>query len=171
MRNLSSHRPRRLASVCVPLAALAVLCLTASAQPAAAADNKAVPGSACQGWGNVNAEITATDGGGVLNGSFTSAYTVSCPVVRDNTTNGNGTGDAWVYVYRDGATATQLTCIFKGTRASDGTDFYSNSRSTAAVGNVRLTIPVTSSTAGGFYNILCVLPARSKVHGYLVPEY
>jgi len=154
----------------LPIAAmLAVAAL--GMQSAHANDRKTFPGSSCQGWGNVNAEIAATDGGGVLNSSFTSAYTVSCPVVRDNTTNLNGAADVLVYAYRDGSTATALSCIFKVTRAADGTDYYSLTRSTSVSGNVSLTIPVTSSVSGGFYNLLCVLPPRSKIHGYIVSEY
>jgi hypothetical protein len=30
---------------------------------------------------------------------------------------------------------------------------------------------VTASISGGFYNMLCVLPPRSKIYGYIVPEY
>jgi hypothetical protein len=169
----SMHRkPTWQQARCLVSAVLAGLCLAAAAAgPARAADNKAYPGSACQRWGNSSADVAATDGGGVLNASFTSSLTVSCPIVRDNTINTNGTADVWVYVYRDGSTPDTLTCIFKGTRASDGTDFYSNSRATTQTGDVRLTIPVTSSTTPGAYNLLCILPPRSKVHAYLVPEH
>lgn len=153
-----------------PIAAMLVA-VVIGMQPAHANDRKTFPGSSCQGWGNVDAEIAATDGGGVLNASFTSAYTVSCPVVRDNTTNTNGAADVLVYGNRDGSTATALSCIFKVTRASDGRDYYSLTRSTPASGNVTLTIPVTSSVSGGFYNLLCVLPPRSKIHGYVLSEY
>ena len=107
----------------------------------------------------------------MLNASFASAYTVSCPIVRDNTVNTNGIMTVSVYGYRDGSTATPLTCIFKVTTASTGADYYSLSRATSLTGNVSLTIPVTSSVSGGFYSMLCILPPRSKVYGYIVDEY
>ena len=110
-------------------------------------------------------------GGSVLNGSFTSAYTVSCPIVRDNTTNTNGISNVSVYGYRDGSTATPLTCIFKVTSASTGADYYSLSRASSVTGNISLTIPVTTSQSGGFYNMLCILPPRSKVYGYIIDEF
>ena len=163
-------RRRLLSAICLPTTAM-LAALAIWAQPAQAGDRKTVPGSACTSWGNTLAEITGSDGGAVLNASFTSAYTVSCPVVRDNTTNTNGTPDVSVYGYRDGATATPLSCIFKVTTASTGADYYSLSRSTSLTGNVSLTIPVTSSQSGAFYNLICVLPPRSKIYGYIVPEY
>ena len=166
----SRQRRRRLGGACLPIAAM-LAALAICTQPALAGDRKTFPGSSCTTWGNVNAEITGTDGGAVLNASFTSAYTVSCPIVRDNTTNTNGTPDVSVYGYRDGSTATPLTCIFKVTSASTGADYYSLSRASSLTGNINLTIPVTASQSGAFYNMLCILPPRSKIYGYIVPEY
>jgi hypothetical protein len=170
MREVSRQRLRRLSATCLPIAAMLTV-LAVGMQPALAGDRKTFPGSSCRTWGNVNAEITGTDGGAVLNASFTSAYTVSCPIVRDNTTNTNGTSDVSVYGYRDGSTTTSLSCIFKVTSASVGTDYYSLSRATSLTGNIMLTIPVTTSQSGAFYNMLCILPPRSKIYGYIVPEY
>src|SRR4051794_12459595 len=169
MVSYSCGQLRGLTTTALLLAALTVL--AAETHPALAGDRKTFPGSSCTTWGNVGAEITGADGGAVLNASFTSAYTVSCPIARDNTTNTNGTPDVSVYGYRDGSTATALSCIFKVTRAADGTDYYSLSRATSLTGSVVLTIPVTASISGGFYNMLCVLPPRSKIYGYIVPEY
>ena len=165
-----SLRPGRTIATSVSVAA-ALLVLAVGAHSASASDRKTFAGSACAGWGNVNAEVTASGGGGVLNASFASAYTVSCPIVRDNTVNTNGIMTVSVYGYRDGSTATPLTCIFKVTTASTGADYYSLSRATSLTGNVSLTIPVTSSVSGGFYSMLCILPPRSKVYGYIVDEY
>jgi hypothetical protein len=112
------------------------------------------------------------DGGNaaVINTSNTTDRTVTCPVVRDNTTNTNGTGDVWVYVNRSNIAINQLSCTFYGTRASDGVTLFSVIRSTSAVGPVRLTIPVPNSVAGGPYNLLCSLPPQSIIYAYLVPE-
>ena len=170
MCEMPLRRLRLLSATCLPIAAV-LATLAAGAQPARATDRKTFPGSSCTTWGNVNAEITGTDGAAVLNGSFTSAYTVSCPIVRDNTTNTNGISNVSVYGYRDGATATPLTCIFKVTSASTGADYYSLSRASSVTGNISLTIPVTTSQSGGFYNMLCILPPRSKVYGYIIDEY
>ena len=170
MCGTSRRQLRRLSATCLPLAA-ALAAFAISAQPALAGDRKTFPGSSCTTWGNVNAEITGTDGAAVLNGSFTSAYTVSCPIVRDNTTNTNGISNVSVYGYRDGSTATPLTCIFKVTSASTGADYYSLSRASSVTGNISLTIPVTTSQSSGFYNMLCILPPRSKVYGYIIDEY
>ena len=170
MCEMPLRRLRLLSATCLPIAAV-LAALAAGAQPARATDRKTFPGSSCTTWGNVNAEITRTDGGSVLNGSFTSAYTVSCPIVRDNTTNTNGISNVSVYGYRDGATATPLTCIFKVTSASTGADYYSLSRASSVTGNISLTIPVTTSQSSGFYNMLCILPPRSKVYGYIIDEF
>lgn len=170
MCEMSLRRLRLLSATYLPIAVV-LATLAAGAQPAHATDRKTFPGSSCTTWGNINAEITGTDGGSVLNGSFTSAYTVSCPIVRDNTTNTNGISNVSVYGYRDGATATPLSCIFKVTTASTGADYYSLSRASSVTGNISLTIPVTASQSGGFYNMLCVLPPRSKVYGYIIDEF
>ena len=65
-------------------------------QPAMAADNKAYPGSICQPFSG--APDIEVDGGNsaIRNASTTNSRTVSCPFVRDNTINTNGTGDLWV---------------------------------------------------------------------------
>jgi hypothetical protein len=152
--------------------ALAVLCLsTVTQQSAVAVDNKAYPGSMCQPWGNALAPLIATDGGGVVNYSTTSLLTASCPVVRDNTTNTNGTPEVWVYVTRDATATSPLSCTLYSTRASDGATMYTRTDDTNLVGNVKLAIAFPSSATPGPYNLLCVLPQLSKIHAYLVPEY
>jgi hypothetical protein len=150
--------------------ALAALCLAAT-QPVAAADNKAYPGSMCGPFSG--APDIEADGGNaaVINTSNSFDRTVTCPVVRDNTTNANGTGTVWVYVYRDPAAANSLTCTFYSTRASDGVTLFSPSALTNAAGFARLNITVPNSVAGGPYNLVCSLPPQSKIFAYLVPEY
>ena len=172
MRQRSHHQPHRLTASCLPLAVvLTTLALAVWIPPALAGDRKTFPGSACQRWGNINAEIAATDGGGVMNSSFSSTYTVSCPIVRDNTLNTNGVTEFEVYGYRDSSTTTALSCIFYVTNAEDGTTYATRSQTTSLRGDFQLTIPVTKSIADGFYNMLCTLPPRSKIHGYIMSEH
>jgi hypothetical protein len=152
--------------------ALAVVCLSAMAhQPAVAGDNKAYPGSGCQAVDGVP-DIEHFGIAGVWNTSSTTARQVICPVVRDNTINTNGlAGDVWIYVNRSNVTGYQLVCTLFSTRASDGVTLFQFSRSTSATGPVRLSIPVSSSEAGGPYSIMCTVPPESIIYSYLVPEF
>jgi hypothetical protein len=151
---------------------LAFICLSMEGnRPAMAGDNKAYPGSMCQRWGNSVADIAAADGSAVRNGSYYDVYTVSCPLVRDNTINTNGTDDAWVYVYRSSYAITPLSCSFLSDRASDGVTVYQYTASTSAVGSAKLIIKVPDSVTPGPYSIRCALPPRSEIYSYIVPEH
>ena len=59
---MSGAGTRVVRAVGSPIAAMLVA-VVIGMQPAHANDRKTFPGSSCQGWGNVNAEIAATDGG------------------------------------------------------------------------------------------------------------
>lgn len=158
----------------IPVAVVA-LCLAAAApQPAHANDNKAYPGSGCHAFGG---DPDIETGGGiagnaaVINVNGALDRTVICPVVRDNTININGTGNVWVYVNRSAVAVSSLSCTFYSTAASFGGTIFSVTRSTSAVGNVKLDFAVPNSSAGGPYSITCRLPPLSMVYAYLVPEY
>ena len=142
--------------------ALAALCLSATAdQPAVAGDNKAYPGSGCQALDGVP-DIELSGLAGIWNTSSTTARQVICPLVRDNTVNTNGlAGDLWIHVNRSNVSGYQFVCTLFSTRGSDGVSVISVPRSTSATGLVRLSIPVTSSEAGGPYSIMCTVPPES----------
>src|SRR5689334_2371043 len=90
--------PVRLAAA----AAFVTLGLAATAgRPAHASDNKWYPGSLCQRMDSTS-DVYATDYNRIHNSNSQYARSVSCPIVRDNTGNTNGSsGEAWVYVYND----------------------------------------------------------------------
>lgn len=68
---------------------LAASALTLAAQPAAAGDSKIYPAADCQPEFGSRAPDLQSFGGFIRNvGS--SSMTVTCPIVRDNTTNSNG---------------------------------------------------------------------------------
>jgi hypothetical protein len=137
---------------------------------AVAGDNKIYPGSMCESFDG-SSDVKKTGVSAIINSNYTFNRTVYCPVVRDNTTNTDGTGDIWVYVYRSSYGTGALTCTFYSTSATDGAIVNYYSKSTSAVGAIKLTIPVPNSTAGGPYDIVCVLPARSEVYTYQVLEH
>lgn len=174
LRNYSLRRlaQRRVSTRLIVPAALAGLCFTAVGPDSAlAADSKFYPGSACVPYGDSDTEISADSGASVENESTTGTYTVACPIVRDSTLNTNGpSGDVWVYVTRDSSTNNSLTCTIYSTRPTDGATIGSDSDTTTFNGNDRLELGLASSFAGGPYNLVCSLPALSKLHAYAVPE-
>src|SRR3954447_9198819 len=104
----SRLRPAHLAAT----AALAVLSLAAMGRhPAHAGDNKWYPGSLCQRTEG-SSDVYATDFNRIHNASALTVQSVSCPIVRDNTGNTNGSaGEAWVYAYNNSGSYT-LSCTF-----------------------------------------------------------
>jgi hypothetical protein len=179
MRQLPNRPPRRLTAICLPPAtALTILALTTGMWPALAGDSKIYPGSACQAWNAgtsayASSSIVATGSGSVMNASSITSHEVSCPVVRDTTLNTNGTfANVLVYGYNTGASGFKVTCTFNVTNANTGTSFSTSTQSSsAAAGNFELSIPVTKSVSGGYYDIQCFLPPGSKIYGYNVPEH
>ena len=116
-------------------------------------------------------QINATS---VFNNSATTTRTVTCPFVRDNTVNDNGTSGAlFVHGFRLNLNADPLKCTFFAARPEDGAPAFKFSGQTLAgqTGEVKLEIPITRSAPGGPYVMLCSIPPRSRIHAYAVPEF
>ena len=153
------------------MAVFAILGLAAMArQPAHADDNKMYPGSFCQSE-DTGTDVRASAIGAMYNyASF--SHNVNCPIVRDRTTNTDGTDDVWVNVFRNGlAGAAPLSCTFYSINGNNGAVVYFNSASTTATGWQRLVIPVTSSASYGAYSLHCTLPIASQILDYQLSEH
>ena len=149
--------------------AFAVLGLAAIARPAHAADNKWYPGSLCQKM-DASSDVFATNFNRIYNSSITTNRLVSCPLVRDNTGNTNGSpGQAWVFVSNNAAGVT-FECTFYSTAGDTGSVSFQNTASTTASGNVRLSTNVTSSASSGPYGVRCSIPPLSSIISYQMPE-
>ncbi len=168
----SSHCPlHRLTVSCLPLAgALTILALAAGTQPALAGDRKTYPGNACLPFNETTASDIERDGSSVKNLSANNTRIVFCPVVRDNTTNSDGTEDIEVFGYNDRSLT--FSCVFWATTAGTGSVVASSTQSVSVPGDFKLVLPgVTKSSSGGYYYLTCNIPPFSKIYGYIVPEH
>ena len=159
--------PVRLAA----MAAFAMLGLAAIAgRPALADDNKMYPGSFCQ-LEDTGTDVRASATGAMYNyASF--SHHVNCPILRDRTTNTDGTDDVWVNVNRSGAAGTlPLSCTFYSIDGNTGAVVYFNSASTTATGWQKLVIPVSKSASYGPYSLHCTIPIASQILDYQLSEH
>jgi hypothetical protein len=169
MPRLSHYPLRRLTAIYLPLSgALTILAL--AAQPAFAGDRKTYPGNACQPFNQTTANDLEMDGSGLKNLSTSNVRVVYCPIVRDNTTNSDGTDDIEVFGYNDRSLT--FSCNFVATSAATGTAVASSAQSVSVPGDFKLVIPgVKKSSSGGYYYLGCSIPPSSKIYGYIVPEH
>ena len=152
---------------------LALFCFTAITHHAAVAgDNKVYPGSMCQPR-EPTQELRITNAGAtLLNISDLHHQEVVCPFVRDNTINENGTsGELWVFVDREPPSTTAFRCTFTVSRIEDGGIAFAFHDQFTGLGPARLEIPITHSIPLGPYTMSCVIPPRSMIYGYAVPEF
>lgn len=93
---------------------------------------------------------------------------VVCPIVRDNTTNTDGTHS--VYVNVSNAVNRTLECTLY---SSDqfGSFIDSDSDTTSNGGNQTLYLDVDNSAEDGFYGINCNLPYTAAIRSYEVREF
>jgi hypothetical protein len=148
----------------------AITCLITTV---ASADSKNYPGSGCApDDGNPSTFIRYA--GGLWNADGTNELGVSCPIVRDNTTNTNGLNTSIVWVYNTGGT---LSCTVSSISEYGQVKSY-NTQSTTAVGNVKLVFPplLSSTNTGGTYTIWCSLPKSvgytyARIYAYQINEY
>ena len=153
------------------MAAFTVVSLVAVVPRSARADdNKMYPGSFCQPE-DTSTDVRATYTGAMNNyGSY--SHSVNCPILRDRTTNTNGTDDVWVNVYRGSlAGSTLLSCTFYSIDGNTGSPFFYNAAATAGVGREKLVIRVTNSAGYGPYSLHCLLPIGSSIVAYQLSEH
>lgn len=131
-------------------------------------DTKVYAGTSCQAkvgaeeqyLDRTNPYITNTDA---------ADHDVKCPVVTDNTSQDDGTDDAFVRVQSDGtATLTCTLCAY----SLFGVDFVCETDSTTSATPVALDVDVDDSYERGYYELTCTLPANNagKIFSYLIDE-
>ena len=151
------------------------IAITAASMASAAApsyDAKVFSGSLCQPHGGTQAKEISYPHGAV---NTTSHYVwVSCPIVRDNTRNEDGTVGLDVRVRNQAAvdSGENLTCRLNSYSAGSylqETDIGYLKPSAAQHGIIKLDLD--QSGDGGFYTLLCHLPGYSMVLSYEMKEY
>lgn len=93
---------------------------------------------------------------------------VVCPIVRENTTNTNGTVSVEIFVTN--VAGQHLSCQLYSYDMYDTLIAGSVPKSTTAGGKQPLTVEVNSSAAKGHYSLRCMLPSGAKLHAYEVRE-
>ena len=140
------------------------------------ADGKIYSGNMCQPLYGNPPNVYSTHYWGIRNVD-TVERAVSCPVVRDNTQNKDGTWNPsassrkGVVVRVEDLDGGKLTChLYSLTKFSINKD--SDAAVTQQAGRQELYLTVkTSDPGGGSYGLLCYLPPKGAVFNYWVREY
>lgn len=131
-------------------------------------DSKTFSGNFCQPYfGNQSADFQHRIDG-TVNVSGGLRY-VSCPVIRDNTSNTTGTGFSLTVSVNNIAGQT-LRCYL---RSNDmfGNFIQQDTDSTNLGGNQKLIMQVSQGAAGGNYSVYCYLPNLARIGGYQLFEF
>ena len=151
-------------------------------------DAKMYPGAACKAYYGTQAHLFMSFQNGISprlvtndNGARPEALWVTCPIVRDNTANDNGT---WSWAFGQGihvwvdapasADLEQLKCdafsydLISGNQLSLG---QSQGRAQLEPGRYVLSLDLDRSTATGYYLMRCLLPWEATLRAYRVTEY
>ena len=147
---------------------LALLVLTTLAPRAYA--TRIFAGSECQIFNpSVITSIPVYDFAGIANdSSAVDDLTVVCPVVRDNTSNTNGTSDFTVRVVSSGGNSV-LCALYSLDEDSTLVDVHLETTTSGTP--VTLNLDVNLSTNKGYYNMVCTLPPGAAVFNYRIKEY
>lgn len=130
-------------------------------------DSKTFHGSECQALEGSHVSDFNYYANRVYNiGSDTS--TITCPIVRDNTTNTNGTYGTEIYV--NNVAGQKLSCKLYS-YSSHGVLVESSYKSTTAGGNQTLYPNVNLSKNMGNYSLVCELPKGASLYSYKVKEF
>lgn len=145
-------------------------------------DEKVMPGIACEAQQGVHVSsldrIAHPETGSYLENPVSPgvggrARSVKCPIVRDNTTNIDGTFSAAVTIYNPNDAL--FICILDS-YDEFGVWLDSVSRSTFVAGDQTLTLEpgpgdLTVSESNGFYVLRCTLPDEGRIYSYRWAEY
>jgi hypothetical protein len=150
------------------LYAVMMLVLTALATSAYA--TRIFAGAECQLQDPINVSGLPEYGfGTILNGfGAPGDVNVVCPVVRDNTSNLNGTADFTVRVVSNGA---DFVLCSSYSVDEDGTLIDTVTASTNSNVPVTLNIDLAISANKGAYSMRCVLPPDSMIINYRLKEF
>lgn len=148
-----------------------VACLVAALGLFHAASVQAVihSGTICQPWAGSQGSDIWADYNRILNNSSDTRI-VSCPLVRTNTTNTNGTSMVYVRVERSSLATQSLSCSLYSFDLLGGyveSDFATYS----GIGRTSLYLDVDSSASVGYYGIYCYLPEYSSIFSIRVEEF
>jgi hypothetical protein len=127
-------------------------------------------GSECQVFNPTQVTgIPDYDFAGLSNsGAAVADLTVICPVVRDNTSNINGTKNFTARVASNGSDL--LFCTFYSLD-ENGTLIDVNTQSTTSGVPVTLNLDVGVSANKGYYNMACTLPPGTTIFSYRLEEF
>jgi len=134
-----------------------------------AVDSKIHPGSMCQAYFGSQEASLKKGTGWVFNDSG-GAMWITCPVVRDNTTNTNGVDVAYVRILRASTASAAFDCTLDS-RTTTGSQYAWDTASYSGVGNTSLRFDLNASSSRGHYEFLCRLPRDSAIISYRVDEY
>jgi hypothetical protein len=146
---------------------LATLALAALVNSAYAQDAKTFSGVECQPqFPDLAANYYNTFFG--VQNVGTDTLWLTCPVVRDNVTNTNGTSAFKMRVSSNGFDALECTLY---SLDMDGNIVDLNSDATTSDIPVSLDLDVATSVANGYYAVTCDVPPFGRVYGYKLKEY
>ena len=147
-------------------AMMTMLVLTALATSADA--TRIFAGAECQLQDPSQVAATPEYGFGTIENSSTITLNVICPVVRDNTSNTNGTQNFTVRVVSNGND--DVICTSYSTD-EDGQLIDNVTATTDSNVPETLNIDLSLSADKGTYSMRCVLPPGSMIINYRVNEY
>jgi len=137
--------------------------------PSYSADSKIHPGSMCKAYFGSD-ESSLRKGLGSVKNTTTSAVWVTCPIVRDNTTNTNGLSQAYIRIGRSSTATADFWCTLDS-RNTVGTQSFFATNSYSGTSTTSMSFNLSGSTNRGHYEILCRLPRDSNIFSYRIDEF
>ncbi len=148
-------------------AAVAIFAMSAANATGQRTDSKVHAGAFCQAIFGPQVRGITTFPAGIRNASQ-QALAITCPILRDNVLNTNGTSNVRVRVnnpqgQRFSCTLYSIDRLFNSTA--------NNSASTTTPGKQELNLDVDTSQATGYYTMDCAVPPGGFVYNYVVQEF
>jgi hypothetical protein len=147
----------------------AVLVLLSLSNASYAEDPKVYPGQACHALYESDAAGLTREANGIY--SRQGNVYVSCPIVRDNVSNLDGTKDAVVIVWNEQFIVQNNVGCTLYSNTLGGATVATKSAVAALGGPLTLNVDVNASQNGGYYNLHCWLPIHSGILSYRITEY
>jgi hypothetical protein len=134
-----------------------------------AVDTKIYPGNMCNPW--LQGDIGIASAYEYWNGYSNKTLTVSCPIVRDNEANTNGTQSVYVRVENRAVSSVPLYCYLRSYDSLGNLVETSRTSNFNGPGKTSLFVDVNSSAVVGYYSLECYLPPYSGIMSYRVDEF
>ena len=151
------------------IASALVLCATLGAPQAFAEDQKVYHGTTCRPFYPADAAKLTAFQLGLFTGA--SAAYITCPIVRDNVANLNGTKDAVVTVFNRRYIDANAGCTLWSTDQIGNTVASKGDVADPFSGDQELNVNVSASVSGGSYSMTCWLPPYSGIRSYRINEF